>query len=212
MLANDTDVDGGPKAIDSVTQPANGTVAITGGGTGLTYQPNANYCNDPPGTAPDTFTYTLNGGSSATVSVTVTCAQQDLTPPVVWSFSSDRKKLRVGAEPTARAAATGTTFRYSLSEAAIARIQIIQLLPGRAGGRRCWKPTASNRDKPRCTRRLGRGALVRDSAAGPNAVPFSGRIGSRALKPGSYLAAIAATDASGNRSTPKTLKLWIVRR
>ena len=73
MLANDTDVDGGPMTIDSVTQPANGTVVITGGGTGLTYEPDPNYCNDPPGTTPDTFTYTLNGGSTATVSVTVTC-------------------------------------------------------------------------------------------------------------------------------------------
>ena len=59
VLANDTDVDGGPKSIASVTQPANGTVVITGGGTGLTYAPNANYCNTPPGTTPDTFTYTL---------------------------------------------------------------------------------------------------------------------------------------------------------
>ncbi len=56
-----------------MTQPANGTVVITGGGTGLTYQPNPNYCNNPPGTTPDTFTYTLNGGITATVSVTVTC-------------------------------------------------------------------------------------------------------------------------------------------
>jgi hypothetical protein len=49
-------------------------VAITGGGTGVSYTPNANYCNNPPGTTPDTFTYTLNGGSSATVSMTVTCS------------------------------------------------------------------------------------------------------------------------------------------
>ena len=34
------------------TQPANGAVVITGGGTGLTYAPNANYCNWPPGRAP----------------------------------------------------------------------------------------------------------------------------------------------------------------
>ena len=47
-----------------MTQPANGTVVITGGGTGLTYQPNPNYCNNPPGTTLDTFTYTLNGGST----------------------------------------------------------------------------------------------------------------------------------------------------
>ena len=37
VLANDTDVDGGPKSVASVTQPAHGTVVITGGGTGLTY-------------------------------------------------------------------------------------------------------------------------------------------------------------------------------
>ena len=74
VLANDTDVDGGPKSITSVTQPANGSVLITGGGSGLTYQPNASYCNNPPGTALDTFTYTLApGGSSTTVTVTVTC-------------------------------------------------------------------------------------------------------------------------------------------
>ena len=73
VLTNDTDPDAGAKSVASVTQPANGTVVITGGGTGLTYQPNPNYCNDPPGTTPSTFTYTLNGGSSATVSVTVTC-------------------------------------------------------------------------------------------------------------------------------------------
>ena len=50
VLANDTDIDGGPKSIASVTQPANGTVVITGGGSGLTYEPDANYCNAGPPT------------------------------------------------------------------------------------------------------------------------------------------------------------------
>jgi hypothetical protein len=67
VLANDTDVDGGTKLVTAVTQPANGAVVITGGGTGLTYAPTANYCG------PDSFTYTITGGSSATVSMTVTC-------------------------------------------------------------------------------------------------------------------------------------------
>ncbi len=58
VLANDTDPDGGPISITSVTQPANGTVVITGGGTGLTYQPSPDYCNTPPGTTLDTFTST----------------------------------------------------------------------------------------------------------------------------------------------------------
>jgi len=72
VLANDTDVDAGPKSVASVTGAANGNV--TNNTTNVSYTPNANYCNNPPGTAPDTLTYTLNGGSTATVSVTVTCA------------------------------------------------------------------------------------------------------------------------------------------
>ena len=78
VLANDTDIDGGPKSVATVTQPANGSVVITGGGTGLTYTPNVNYCNAPPGTTPDTFTYTLSpGGSSATVNVNVICVNDN---------------------------------------------------------------------------------------------------------------------------------------
>ncbi|MEZ5594499.1 MAG: cadherin-like domain-containing protein [Gammaproteobacteria bacterium] len=46
VLGNDTDVDGGPISIDSVTQPANGTVVITNAGADLTYEPDPDYCND----------------------------------------------------------------------------------------------------------------------------------------------------------------------
>jgi uncharacterized repeat protein (TIGR01451 family) len=75
VLANDPDPDGGAKSIDSVTQPANGAVVITNSGADLTYEPDDDYCNDPPGTSPDTFTYKLTpGGDEATVSVKVTCS------------------------------------------------------------------------------------------------------------------------------------------
>ena len=93
MLANDLNADGGPISIFSVTQPANGTVAITGGGTALSYVPDAGFCG---GTA-DAFTYTLNGGDSATVSVTVECFE----PSISTSLS---------ATPTAPA--IGQAFRY----------------------------------------------------------------------------------------------------
>ncbi len=72
VLAND---DIAPDAGESlnitlVTQGANGTAAITGGGTGLTYTPNPNFSGD------DTFTYTISDGSGGTdtaaVTVTVT--------------------------------------------------------------------------------------------------------------------------------------------
>jgi alpha-tubulin suppressor-like RCC1 family protein len=79
VLANDTDIDAGPKSVAWKTEGVHGTVAITGGGTGLTYQPTAGYCGS------DSFTYTLNGGSAATVSVTVTCVD---TPPVAVNDSA----------------------------------------------------------------------------------------------------------------------------
>ncbi|PRC46706.1 adhesin, partial [Mycobacterium sp. ITM-2017-0098] len=64
VLANDTDIDAGPKTITAVTQPAHGTVTFTG--TTVSYTPTANY------TGTDTFSYTLNGGATAAVAVTVT--------------------------------------------------------------------------------------------------------------------------------------------
>ena len=63
VLSNDTDVDGGTKSFQSVTQPAHGTAAITNNGADLTYNPNADYCNG--GSLTDDFNYTLNGGSTA---------------------------------------------------------------------------------------------------------------------------------------------------
>jgi hypothetical protein len=74
VLANDTDVDGGPKLVATITQPAHGIAAITGGGSDVTYKPRGGYCNTGKGGHPDTFTYTLNGGSRATVAVAVACA------------------------------------------------------------------------------------------------------------------------------------------
>jgi alpha-tubulin suppressor-like RCC1 family protein len=97
VLANDTDPDGGPKAVASKTNGAHGTVAITGGGSGLTYAPAANYCGL------DSFTYTLNGGSTATVSVTVTCVDD---PP---SAVNDSVTLNEDAAATAVGVLTNDT-------------------------------------------------------------------------------------------------------
>jgi hypothetical protein len=89
VLANDLNADGGPISIQTASDPANGTVAITGGGSNLTYKPDPDYCNTDasgPGSGPDdTFTYTLNGGSTATVSVEVACQPDggDTTDPEI---------------------------------------------------------------------------------------------------------------------------------
>lgn len=78
VLANDDDPDGGTKLVASVTQPANGSTATSG--DRVTYEPKAGFCTTRGG-SPDTFSYKLNGGSSATVAVTVTCPGAKQDPP-----------------------------------------------------------------------------------------------------------------------------------
>ena len=52
VLANDTDIDGGPKRSPSATEPANGTVVVTGDGPALTYTPDAELLQRGPPTTP----------------------------------------------------------------------------------------------------------------------------------------------------------------
>jgi subtilisin family serine protease len=74
VLANDSDIDGGPLSIAAVSDPPHGTAVANANGT-ITYTP------DPSYSGPDAFAYTASDGSAtsnlATVSVTVTAA-----PPV----------------------------------------------------------------------------------------------------------------------------------
>ncbi|WP_376690798.1 tandem-95 repeat protein [Wenzhouxiangella sp. EGI_FJ10409] len=92
VLANDTDIDGGPISVTGVTQPANGSVAITNAGADLTYEPDPDYCND--GSPTDEFAYTLNGGSTATVAVTVTCVND--APNVVFPTAGANFDISTG--------------------------------------------------------------------------------------------------------------------
>ena len=66
VLANDSaDPDTGTLAVTTVSVPANGTANFTA--ANVSYTPAADYCG------PDSFTYTVSGGDTATVTVTVTC-------------------------------------------------------------------------------------------------------------------------------------------
>ena len=64
VLTNDFDVDGDTLAVDSVTQPANGTVTVNLDGT-VTYVPTLGY------TGSDSFTYTIRDGNGGTATATV---------------------------------------------------------------------------------------------------------------------------------------------
>jgi len=66
VLANDSDSDGDTLTITLVGDAANGSTAITGGGTGLTYTPNSDFSGS------DSFTYTISDGNGGTATGTVT--------------------------------------------------------------------------------------------------------------------------------------------
>ena len=68
---------GTPIEITGVTEPAerHGTV-VQGAPDTIPYTPDPDYCNDPGAAPTDDFTYTITGGDTATVSVTVTCVRR----------------------------------------------------------------------------------------------------------------------------------------
>jgi hypothetical protein len=72
VLANDADANGDTLTIVSVTQGANGSVAITGGGTGVSYTPNADYFGA------DSFTYTVSDGNGGQDTATVTVSVENV--------------------------------------------------------------------------------------------------------------------------------------
>jgi len=56
------------------------------------------------------------------------------------------------------------------------------------------------------------GTLKNAGVHGANKRRFTGRIATRALRPGSYRAVVRATDAAGNRSAPKSVRLRVRRK
>ncbi len=138
-------------------------------------------------------------------------------PPSVSAYAVTNKVFAPGKAATppigkaAKKAPTGTTFQYRLSEAATVKIDLQQLLPGRTKGKTCVKPSAKLKRAKPCMRAGSQGTLTRTSHVGANAVAFTGRVGSKALKPGNYQAVLTATDAAGNTSARKTLAFRVVR-
>jgi hypothetical protein len=126
VLANDTDVDGGPSTVESATEPHHGKVAIAVDGAGLTYEPAGGYCND--GEPDDTFTYSLNGGSIGTVTVRVRCVttvatDPTLTPPFDPAVSDYATRCTGQPLEVSGRTAAGTTVAVDGDESASGKFE-----------------------------------------------------------------------------------------
>ena len=140
----------------------------------------------------------------------------DTVRPSVTAFGLTNKAFRRGRAKTpitgvaTRKAPKGTRFRYTLSEAATAVIDLQRILPGRRKDGKCRKPTAKLRQAKKCKRYVSRGKLTRLSLGGPNRVSFSGRLGRKKLAAGKYRAVLTATDLAGNKSKRAAAKFRVL--
>jgi streptogramin lyase len=192
-----------------ITRGANNTLWVT--------EPDAKKIARITGVDPPSTGGGGGGGTGTTIPTTTTTPPArpgpDTTPAQVSNVEAKPKRFVVGPDATAVAAArqaTGTTLTYMLSEDAKVTLAIERVLPGRKKGATCGKPSRSNRKAKKCTRFVPQGTLTRTGQRGQNAVPFSGRIGSKALKPGNYRVGISGTDAAGNTGLPQYAKFTVL--
>ncbi|MEA2368072.1 MAG: hypothetical protein QOH38_790 [Thermoleophilaceae bacterium] len=159
------------------------------------------------GTFTANLTVTDGDGATASTTRTITVAAAVDSRPVVSAFKAVPKRFAVQGRGR-----KGTTFRYRLSEIAGVRVRIERALPGRRRSGRCVKPTRSLRNKRKCTRYRRAGTLTRSGIAGANRIRFTGKFGTKALKPGRYRATIVATDSAGQLSQARRLTFVVFKR
>ncbi len=104
------------------------------------------------------------------------------------------------------------SVRFTLTTIAQVRATALIKTTGRKVGKSCKKQTSKNRKGRACTLWVKVGTAFANSAkAGTTTVTFAGKIGKRALKPGTYELTLVATDAAKRVSKPKTISFKIVR-
>jgi hypothetical protein len=146
----------------------------------------------------------------------ITTTKEVLQAPTLSSVSLTNTRFRVGRNSTAviaKRAPAGTSFRFALTSPAAVKITITRSARGLRRGRSCVAPSIRLRraHAKRCTRTVAVGTLRRlNLHVGADVVAFSGRIGRRALSPGTYKAVLAASNAAG-RSRQILLHFTVVR-
>ncbi len=112
---------------------------------------------------------------------------------------------------TARRHQRGTTFFFSLDQPATVTVAIQRTSTGRLVNRACKLATRARRHKPKCTLHTPVATLTRTGHSALNKLPFTGRIGNKALPPGRYQASFSATNSAGT-SEALTIAFSIVKR
>jgi hypothetical protein len=220
----------------AITSPANGAIYTQGQTVASSYS-----CAPPAGATitactgpvangaafdtatlgPHSFSVTSrdSDGISAAQSVSYTvAAPAKPAKPAIGGLKESAKVWREGTKLPSisrarkRKRAVGTTFSFTLNEAARVTLTFRHKVAGRRVGRKCVKPSGKNRSKHRCKRTVVAGRVVLSGHPGTNRVRFQGRLSrSKRLGPGSYTLKLTATDAAGASSTSPALAFKIVK-
>ena len=107
----------------------------------------------------------------------------------------------------------GSNVHFTLSTAADVQLLIERVRFGRLVGGQCRPMSPESIGHARCKRLTRKGVLsYARRNSGTNFILFSGKVARRALVPGRYRATITASDASGNKSTPRQAGFMVLRR
>jgi hypothetical protein len=110
------------------------------------------------------------------------------------------------AVPAVPASAGGAVVSFNMTAAGTVVFRVYQRKPGRKVRGRCVPPNANNRTRPRCTRHVLKGSFTVSAAAGANRFRFTGRVGTRVLKPGNY-----RLDGQASRTSKASARFKISR-
>jgi hypothetical protein len=112
----------------------------------------------------------------------------------------------LGSGPSIFGRTSGTTISYRLSETATTTFTVQRVRTGRRIRGRCRSATRRNKllshRKCKLYKRV-RGSFTHTGNAGANSIRFSGRVGGKRLKVGSYRLVAATVDTAGNKSATK---------
>jgi hypothetical protein len=177
-------------------------------------------------TVPGTYTVTLhstdelgNGtstGGKVTIAPAVTTAPTPSPPAPTLAAASIPPTIGAVSQSASvwhqhGKSRIGTTFSISLNEQAAVGFSFLRHVNGRMAGRKCLATTPRNAGRRVCSRTVITGAFSFAGHSGMNKVGFQGLVlHAKKLSPGRYTLVITATNAAGQRSSPKSLSFTVM--
>ena len=190
--------------------PATGVISGTPGAVGT---------SSPMVTVTDTYGSTVSRAQKLTVAAEPPAVN---APPRLSALKQSASRWVAGTKLARLVTTTvkparkhglpiGTTFSFSLDQAARVTLTFRHGAQGRRVSGKCVARTKGNAGKPRCTRTVADGSLRLQAPAGGSKLRFEGRVSSaRKLKPGRCLVLFTATSAPGRASPAQSRSFTVV--